>query len=145
MDALFYTGGHVDPMEARISTIDVKRVAQMYPGTEKQIQDAKALDPRSTTTMWKQMYTRGMHEGIHWGHQILKTIKDVLIAPVLPDVVDKQLKPTTPAEERWTQWWPQWRSWSTAAQQNPPSGGEADPGHRRLAIFGQAPHQPRPS
>ena len=102
-DAYHFMGGAMKAADARPSTMDLKRLAALYPGGQAQKEAAAALKP---THMWKPMHTSEMIDSPAWGHQILETIGSLWIGPTIPDVVNKELVPTVPPSNRWPHLFP---------------------------------------
>ncbi|KAK3679986.1 hypothetical protein LTR78_000363 [Recurvomyces mirabilis] len=98
LDGAYYTGGAYSSPAQRISTMDAKRVAMLYPGTKAQQIEASALSP---SDQWEAINTREMVYNSAWRHQILAVLKDRDFRPSVPDVVDQRLQPTVNPKRRW--------------------------------------------
>ncbi|KAK4553920.1 hypothetical protein LTR86_009095 [Recurvomyces mirabilis] len=106
-DEQFLMGGAARSVERRISTMDVKRIAQMYPGTEEQRKAAEALKPSERLDFFP---VKKMFESTAWpGQQIRRLVgEQTVIGSVWPDVVDQELKPTVNPKLRWIRLWDQY-------------------------------------
>ncbi|KAK4553921.1 hypothetical protein LTR86_009096 [Recurvomyces mirabilis] len=102
-DAYFFQGGASTTADRRPSTMDIKRIAALYPGTHAQQNAAAALRP---TDMWKPVHTSEMVDSSAWGHQILEAIGPQWIEPPIPDVVNKDLVPAVPPYRLWRKVFP---------------------------------------
>ncbi|KAK4565637.1 hypothetical protein LTR86_003485 [Recurvomyces mirabilis] len=108
LDGAFYPGGARRYGDVRISTMDVIRVGQLYPGTKTQQQALAALQPGM---MWKPIHMKDMVFSPAWGAQLREILGDWLLMPSFPDVADVQLRDTFARELRWAVWYRQKKNW----------------------------------
>ena len=99
-DGEMITGGVYLSEAKRVSIMDIKRIAQLYPGTEEQKKAAAALRPSDSLAA---LPAKDMFESIAWpGQQIRQNIgKNFMVTSNFPDVVDRDLKPTVNPKLRW--------------------------------------------
>ncbi|KAK4565638.1 hypothetical protein LTR86_003486 [Recurvomyces mirabilis] len=96
LDSKFFSGGAVHVEDRQISTMDVKRIAALYPGTEDQRRKADGL---KVTDSWEPVETGEMVDSHIWGRQIREVVGDWTLRRNLPDVVDKGLRPAVPPKQ----------------------------------------------
>ena len=87
----FFKGAQVDDSKKRTYSMDITRLAQMYPGGRKKMKLAKALVP---SKQWTRVDLKAVDGGLH------QTLGDLLIEPTYIDIVDKNLKPVETNSER---------------------------------------------